>query len=99
MLDLPPEGGPSSSSSRLPTSEPAAAAFEIVDHALDGVVDAVELVLEQLAAQPAFASSKPSVRIMSQMYWWLVRAMLRASKHALEEAATCRTSAPRGAPC
>ena len=79
MLDLPPEGGPSSSSRRLPTSEPARGGLEVVDHPLDRVVDAEQLVLEQLQRKRPWLSSKPSARIMSHMYWWLVRAMPRAS--------------------
>ena len=73
MLDLPPEGGPSSSSRRRPTSEPARGRLEIVDDALERVVDAVEFARQELAAQHAALSSRPCQRIMSHMYWWLVR--------------------------
>jgi hypothetical protein len=35
IVDLPPDGGPSSSSSRRPTSEPAAGRLEVIDDAIE----------------------------------------------------------------
>ena len=48
-VDLPPEGGPSSSSNRRPTSEPGRRRLEVVDHATERLIDAEQLALEELA--------------------------------------------------
>ncbi len=53
--DLPPDGGPSSSSSRRPTSEPGSRRLEVVDDAIERRVDA-----EQLAGEQRLSASSPS---------------------------------------
>jgi len=76
--DLPPEGGPSSKSSRLPTSEPAAAALNSRTSRSIVVVDAVELVLEKLTAPAAVAVVVPRAHHVPYILNWLERAMPRA---------------------
>jgi hypothetical protein len=78
MLDLPPEGGPSSSSRRRPDLGARGRGLEIVGDALEGVVDAVELVLEQSLLR---AHHVPHVLVAGAR-----DAAAVGGKHALEEA-------------
>jgi len=48
MVDLPPDGGPSNSSKRRPTSETRGGRLEIVDDASERLIDAEQFTFEEL---------------------------------------------------